>query len=150
MIVTSGGTSVPLEKNTVRSIENFSSGTRGAQSAEQFLIQSENTKVIYVYRAKPDCRRPFQFTQDFNPKKEHEKEEMINNLTECIEKRQIYTHRLLEIPFTTVSEYLGLLKECTQILAEIDLKVHKKHIMYLAAAVSDFYIPENEISEHKI
>ena len=37
VIVTSGGTSVPLEKNTVRSVENFSSGTRGAISAEEFL-----------------------------------------------------------------------------------------------------------------
>jgi phosphopantothenate---cysteine ligase (ATP) len=35
--VTSGGTSVPLEKNTVRSIENFSTGRRGALSAEYFL-----------------------------------------------------------------------------------------------------------------
>lgn len=34
VLVTSGGTSVPLEKNTVRSIENFSTGTRGARSAE--------------------------------------------------------------------------------------------------------------------
>ncbi len=32
--VTSGGTSVPLEKNTVRMIENFSTGSRGAISAE--------------------------------------------------------------------------------------------------------------------
>jgi len=32
--VTAGGTSVPLEKNTVRSIENFSTGKRGAASAE--------------------------------------------------------------------------------------------------------------------
>lgn len=32
--VTSGGTSVPLEKNTIRSIENFSTGKRGAVSAE--------------------------------------------------------------------------------------------------------------------
>lgn len=32
--VTSGGTSVPLEKNTVRSIENFSTGKRGAISTE--------------------------------------------------------------------------------------------------------------------
>jgi len=32
--ITSGGTSVPMEKNTVRSIENFSSGERGAKSAE--------------------------------------------------------------------------------------------------------------------
>lgn len=34
VLVTSGGTSVPLEKNTVRSIENFSTGSRGAKSAE--------------------------------------------------------------------------------------------------------------------
>lgn len=32
--ITSGGTSVPLEKNTVRMIENFSTGSRGAISAE--------------------------------------------------------------------------------------------------------------------
>ena len=37
IIVTSGGTSVPLEKNAVRSLENFSTGTRGAISTEQFL-----------------------------------------------------------------------------------------------------------------
>lgn len=33
-LVTSGGTSVPLEKNTVRSVENFSTGKRGSVSAE--------------------------------------------------------------------------------------------------------------------
>lgn len=32
-----GGTTVPLEKNTVRFIDNFSSGARGAASAEHFL-----------------------------------------------------------------------------------------------------------------
>ena len=37
MIVTSGGTTVPLEKNTVRFIDNFSTGTRGATSAEYSL-----------------------------------------------------------------------------------------------------------------
>ena len=37
VVVTSGGTSVPLEKNTVRSVENFSTGNRGALSAENFL-----------------------------------------------------------------------------------------------------------------
>ena len=34
VLITSGGTSVPLEKNTVRSVENFSTGSRGAKSAE--------------------------------------------------------------------------------------------------------------------
>ena len=32
--VTAGGTAVPLERNTVRSIDNFSTGKRGALSAE--------------------------------------------------------------------------------------------------------------------
>lgn len=36
-VVTSGGTTVPLEKRCVRFIDNFSSGARGAASAEAFL-----------------------------------------------------------------------------------------------------------------
>ena len=35
--VTSGGTTVPLERHCVRFIDNFSGGTRGALSAERFL-----------------------------------------------------------------------------------------------------------------
>ena len=35
--VTSGGTTVPLEKRCVRFIDNFSGGTRGALSTEAFL-----------------------------------------------------------------------------------------------------------------
>ncbi|EPZ32566.1 DFP-domain-containing protein [Rozella allomycis CSF55] len=34
VIVTSGGTTVPLEKNMVRYLDNFSAGTRGAVSTE--------------------------------------------------------------------------------------------------------------------
>jgi phosphopantothenate-cysteine ligase len=37
VLVTSGGTTVPLERRCVRFIDNFSAGTRGARSAEQFL-----------------------------------------------------------------------------------------------------------------
>jgi len=33
-VVQSGGTTVPLERETVRFLDNFSSGTRGAISAE--------------------------------------------------------------------------------------------------------------------
>ncbi|KAG0015349.1 hypothetical protein BGZ81_011727, partial [Podila clonocystis] len=39
VLVTSGGTTVPLETLTVRFIDNFSAGTRGATSAEYFLQQ---------------------------------------------------------------------------------------------------------------
>ena len=54
-MVTSGGTSVPLEKNTVRSIENFSTGTRGAQSTEYFL--KNGYFVIFFFRS--GTKRPF-------------------------------------------------------------------------------------------
>lgn len=37
VVVTSGGTTVPLERRCVRFIDNFSAGTRGALSAEEFL-----------------------------------------------------------------------------------------------------------------
>ena len=37
VVITSGGTTVPLERRCVRFIDNFSSGTRGAKSAERFL-----------------------------------------------------------------------------------------------------------------
>lgn len=39
---------MPLEKNTVRSIENFSTGLRGALSAEEFL--KKGYEVIYLHR----------------------------------------------------------------------------------------------------
>ncbi len=37
VVITSGGTTVPLERRCVRYIDNFSRGTRGAKSAEFFL-----------------------------------------------------------------------------------------------------------------
>lgn len=37
VVVTSGGTTVPLERRCVRFIDNFSAGHRGALSTEQFL-----------------------------------------------------------------------------------------------------------------
>lgn len=36
-VVTSGGTTVPLERNCVRFVDNFSQGSRGAISTEEFL-----------------------------------------------------------------------------------------------------------------
>ena len=56
--MTAGGTSVPLEKNTVRSVENFSTGGRGALSTEHFLRTQPDTCVVYFHRR--DCRKPFE------------------------------------------------------------------------------------------
>jgi phosphopantothenate-cysteine ligase len=47
--VTSGGTTVPLERNCVRFIDNFSAGTRGAMSTEQFLkVQWQRQRLFHV------------------------------------------------------------------------------------------------------
>jgi phosphopantothenate-cysteine ligase len=46
---------VPLEKNTVRFLDNFSTGTRGSSSAEAFL--DEGYAVIFLHR--DTSLRPF-------------------------------------------------------------------------------------------
>ncbi len=65
-LVTSGGTTVPFEKNTVRFLDNFSQGTRGAASAEQFLEEEEEASsereegayaVVFLHRQ--GSLRPF-------------------------------------------------------------------------------------------
>lgn len=59
----SGGTTVPLEHNTVRFVDNFSAGTRGAASAEYFLEQGY--AVVFMHRTK--SLEPF--TRHFNGQK---------------------------------------------------------------------------------
>lgn len=48
VVITSGGTKVPLEKNEVRFLDNFSRGERGACSAEYFL--KNGYCVLYLHR----------------------------------------------------------------------------------------------------
>lgn len=59
----SGGTTVPLEHNTVRFVDNFSAGNRGAASTEYFLEQGY--AVIFMHRQK--SLEPF--TRHFNGQK---------------------------------------------------------------------------------
>ncbi|CAM9631973.1 unnamed protein product [Pylaiella littoralis] len=54
--ITAGGTAVPLEANTVRSIDNFSTGRRGAVSADRQFI-ARGYGVVYLGRA--GCAAPF-------------------------------------------------------------------------------------------
>jgi len=48
VLVTSGGTAADLEVNAVRSLDNFSTGLRGAISVEQFL--SKGYAVVHLWR----------------------------------------------------------------------------------------------------
>ncbi|XP_043271767.1 phosphopantothenate--cysteine ligase [Venturia canescens] len=157
VLITSGGTTIPLERNTVRYVDNFSAGTRGSISAEQFL--EFGYAVIFIYRIK--SLEPFSrhFTgqkllemlepTEVNHKKtlsvRSEYSDKICNVFAKY-KEAINEKKLLQIGFTTLSEYLWLLRSACQALAPIK----QMAILYLAAAVSDFYVPVDEMSLHKI
>jgi len=53
---------------------------------------------------------------------------------------------LLLLPFVTITEYLHSLRLLAQSLAVVG----QRALFYLAAAVSDFFIPAERMSEHKI
>ena len=53
---------------------------------------------------------------------------------------------LLQLEFTTVFDYLSLLEYCCKSIECLKANA----LIYLAAAVSDFYVPKEEMSEHKI
>ncbi|XP_076927849.1 phosphopantothenate--cysteine ligase 2-like isoform X2 [Bidens hawaiensis] len=149
--VTSGGTTVPLEQRCVRYIDNFSSGHRGATSTEYFL--KAGYSVIFLYRrgtCQPYCRslpddpllECFKLTND----------SMHESHAEAV-KSAISGHHdavsggyLLKLPFTTIFEYLQILR-----LIATSLKILGPNAMfYLAAAVSDFYVPWESMAVHKI
>ncbi|KAJ2840871.1 Phosphopantothenate--cysteine ligase cab2 [Coemansia sp. 'formosensis'] len=155
VLVTSGGTTVPLENNTVRFVDNFSAGTRGSSSAEQFLAQGY--AVIFLYRE--HSLQPFNRNYSHNTRGilsylERTSEGQIRVKREWEEKMgrdldlyQKYTgSKLLMVNFTTLSDYLFLLREVSLLVASLGPRV----MFYLAAAVSDFFIPSHSMSEHKI
>ena len=55
--------------------------------------------------------------------------------------------RLLILNFQTVYDYLHALKLCCLRLSPV---FQSSLVIYLAAAVSDFYIPQSRLSQHKI
>jgi phosphopantothenate-cysteine ligase len=208
-LVTSGGTVVDLEKNSVRCLDNFSTGLRGAISCEEFL--KRGYAVIHLWRegsASPYARvlsqclnmkqANFGLTFDslgylFTGNDTDPEEEMMKTvleesndpwLTESdpfsstgnggaqhrqVDDGSILLHRrlahssrlqkalrerktvmeegrLLTISFRSVEQYLAKLQLCAESLRHCNSLA----LVYLAAAVSDFYIPSAEKSEHKI
>ncbi|KAK9305089.1 hypothetical protein QLX08_003775 [Tetragonisca angustula] len=157
VLITSGGTTIPLEHNTVRFVDNFSAGTRGSASTEYFL--ENGYAVIFMYRL--NSLEPFsrhfkgQKLLDMIDVSEQNGKSTITVLPQykeklmkifCKYKEALNQDKLLQVTFTTLSEYLWLLRAACQALTCLK----NKAILYLAAAVSDFYIPSNELSIHKI
>ncbi|KAI4137244.1 MAG: hypothetical protein L6R39_007394 [Caloplaca ligustica] len=156
VLVTSGGTTVPLENQTVRFIDNFSAGTRGATSAEYFL--QAGYAVIFLHRQfslLPYSRHYSHSTNCFlDFVTEAEDGEVVVNAEYQEKMRQVSrkyiaakkSNTLLLLPFTTITEYLWLLKE----LALLMRPLGPTALFYLAAAVSDFFVPRERMAEHKI
>lgn len=168
VLVTSGGTTVPLETQTVRFVDNFSAGTRGATSAEYFL--QEGYAVIFLHRQfslLPYSRHFSHSTNcflDFMDEgiSSSDSSDTNNNGDGPIIVRSEYqdemrkvlrqyryakdNNLLLVLPFVTVTEYLYELRS----LANLMKPLGPNALFYLAAAVSDFFIPRDRMVEHKI
>ncbi|MCJ1376118.1 hypothetical protein MMC20_007358 [Loxospora ochrophaea] len=156
VLVTSGGTTVPLENQTVRFIDNFSAGTRGATSAEYFL--EAGYAVIFLHRQfslQPYSRHYSHSTDCFldfmtiGPDgqvvvNQEYQEKMQNVLFKYAAAKADQT--LLLLPFTTVTEYLWKLRKFAILMRPLGSHA----LFYLAAAVSDFFIPKDRLAEHKI
>jgi phosphopantothenate---cysteine ligase (ATP) len=157
VLVTSGGTTVPLENQTVRFIDNFSAGTRGATSAEYFL--QAGYAVIFLHRQfslLPYSRHYSHSTNCFLDFMEESAEgeqvvvrkEYQDKMRRVLQQYQAAKNNrmLLLLPFTTVTEYMFELRS----LATLMRPVGSRALFYLAAAVSDFFIPRDRMEEHKI
>jgi phosphopantothenate-cysteine ligase len=157
VLITSGGTTVPLERQTVRFIDNFSAGTRGATSAEYFL--QAGYAVIFLHREfslLPYSRHYSHATNCFLDFL-HEgpgggsvvaREEYEQEMLAVLRKYQAAKREnlLLTIPFVTINDYLFILRRIAQLMRPLG----PRGLLYLAAAVSDFFVPPERMVEHKI
>lgn len=157
VLITSGGTKVPLESRTVRFLDNFSSGRRGASSAEYFIDSGYAVVFLHRHRSLYPYTRLFSTVNMLDALElkggEGGGQVVVNQqaLPDIARVLKRYNEvkdggLLLPIEFSTLSEYLHLLKAAAQALSAVGSKA----MFYLAAAVSDFYIPASEMPEHKI
>ncbi|XP_029288387.1 phosphopantothenate--cysteine ligase [Cottoperca gobio] len=156
VLITSGGTKVPLESRTVRFLDNFSSGRRGASSAEYFIDSGYAVIFLHRHRSLYPYTRMFSTINMLDALKFRGgdsgevlvNQQVLPNISKALKRYQEMKEGqlLLPIEFSSLSEYLHLLKAAAQSLSTIGSKA----MFYLAAAVSDFYIPASEMPEHKI
>ncbi|PFH50632.1 hypothetical protein AMATHDRAFT_75518 [Amanita thiersii Skay4041] len=159
VLVTSGGTTVPLELNVVRFLDNFSAGTRGATSAEYFL--KAGYAVIFMHRQfslQPFSRHYSHSTNPFLDFLEIHNGNGLPEITVASDKRRDLLEVLtayqsvqqagvmLTLTFVTVNDYLWLLRALSHEMSILG----REAMYYLAAAVSDFFLPRQKMSQHKI
>lgn len=155
VVITSGGTTVPLEAKTVRFIDNFSMGTRGSVSGEEFIKKSYAVLFLHRKRSLVPYERKLQnlnvldlmhYASDresfkFDKSASLDMKMLFDTYTEARKN-----NLLLKIEYTSVFDYLSFLEYTCRAVDCLKSNV----LLYLAAAVSDFYIPKAELPEHKI
>lgn len=144
VVITSGGTTVPIERNTVRFIDNFSTGVRGARLAEYFLTQ-DNYRVLFLHRTGSAFPFLHRIVKQDDP---------VGSLlaigtvgdSGAPNPNIADPARFLAISFNQVFEYILLLRAAT--IACIPLR--QRALLCLAAAVSDFFVPISWMPDHKM
>ncbi|GAB5359778.1 hypothetical protein AAMO2058_000571400 [Amorphochlora amoebiformis] len=157
--VTGGGTTVPLERNTVRFIDNFSTGRRAAISVEYFLQKGYG--VLYLRRRGSVDAFSRHLQDDLKTKnfdssflkaftldsKESKASISISNKTAIALKafaKANKTGMLKSVEFESCNDYFFLLRAASQAMQI----AQKQSMMYFAAAVSDFFMEDQPT--HKI
>ncbi|KAG9141842.1 hypothetical protein Leryth_013970 [Lithospermum erythrorhizon] len=139
--VTSGGTTVPLEQRCVGYMDNFSSGHRGAvpQSWICHNLPLSKGDMSAFCSSLPDdpLLECFHCPNDTNVQVQPSYAEDVANAIASHQAATTYCNYLLNLPFTTIFEYIQILKEVALSMREFGPNT----IFYLAAAVSDFYVP---------
>nr|KAJ0201676.1 hypothetical protein LSAT_V11C600323380 [Lactuca sativa] len=171
--VTSGGTTVPLEQRCVRYIDNFSSGHRGATSTEytptsfKYFLKS-GYSVIFLYRrgtCQPYCRslpedpllECFRVTDDDSCIQVQVHESHSEAVKTAISKHHAVGAISLSLVQSCVSYIClkvsfhdRLFQEILRLIATSMKMLGPSGMFYLAAAVSDFYVPWESMAVHKI
>ena len=125
VLVTSGGTKVKID--SVRSITNMSRGTFGCKIATEFLKADKDIQLIFL-RAEESCS-PFL-------SKYYAFDGIFKNFISLYKNQKFYKKnkkRVIEIAYKTYEDYARTLNRL--------LDSHKPDITVLAAAVSDYIIP---------
>ncbi|KAM0684282.1 hypothetical protein MDAP_000050 [Mitosporidium daphniae] len=146
-LICSGPTAVPLEQNTIRLLDNISTGQRGAVSAEYFLAMGyyviffhrTNTKLPFIRQVTSEDISSFAVDQTNNTL------HCTPIVIEALLKRKKYADRMLLFSFFSFHQYqAGLEIICTH----AHRLMRSKLLIFLAAAVSDF--TPSDVPLHKI
>ncbi|KAF4655859.1 hypothetical protein FOL47_009253, partial [Perkinsus chesapeaki] len=157
VVISSGGTTVSLERRTVRFLDNFSTGNRGAGLVENFIMRDQDQQsavkyyVVYFHRRGGSCAMPFARHLPDAPKqldllsKGNRSIDFSDYLKET-PSPEVLSRYLLCLDFTNVTEYLSSLEQIARAVNPLG----RRAALVLAAAVSDFYVPPEEMPENKI